>query len=114
MSAGRPDTVVLARIATRSCDGRPLLAAGVNLKSLAEGARPANAAARRGSAVAGVKVEILSRLRAIAGGRRLESLAPAANAGGKARPATTSVASSFPPFERLDANTPHTPVRQRI
>src|SRR5436189_5675005 len=52
----------LARTATRTCDGRPWSAAGVNLKSAIAGARPAKMAASRGSAPDGVKVEILSKL----------------------------------------------------
>src|SRR5688500_14980259 len=59
-SSGRvgPGVAPRARTATRTCDGRLLAAAGVNLKSVCEGDFPAKMAASRGSAPAGVKPEI--------------------------------------------------------
>src|SRR2546423_14352917 len=44
-----------ARIATRTCDGRPLAAAGVNLKSVSARPLPDSVAASLGSALPGVK-----------------------------------------------------------
>src|SRR3546814_17327578 len=55
------------------CSSDLFAAAGVNLKSAIEPARPANIAASRGSAEAGVKVEILSKLKEIAGARALDA-----------------------------------------
>ena len=82
-----------ARIATRTCDGRPLAGAGVNLKSVSERLLPARAAASFGSAFAGVNEDRLSRLSETAGGRFL--LAPVASAGVSASPAAATAASSW-------------------
>ena len=67
-SASRSPAWSAARIATRTCDGRPLAGAGVNLKSVSDSALPANAAASLGSALAGVKEEIGSKLSETAAG----------------------------------------------
>ncbi len=85
-----------ARIATRSCEGRPLAAAGVNLKSAIEPCLPAKIAASRGSAEAGVKVEIRSKLNEIAGGRPFWAAArPMAGVITSADAA--SISAAFPP-----------------
>ncbi len=92
-----PAAGVRALIATRICDGRPLAAAGVNLKSVSDDPRPAKAAASRGSALAGVKVDTGSKLSATAAGRLA---GPAARAGDSTRPAAANAVTSSAIFER--------------
>ena len=89
-------TAARARIATRTCEGRPLAGAGVNWKSVSDKPRPPRAAASFGSALAGVKEEIGSKLSDTAGGRFLTVVA--ANAGVSTRPAAASAATTFASF----------------
>src|SRR5205085_9942423 len=94
----------------RSCDGRPLAAAGVNLKSVRASGRLANAAASRGSPLAGVKEEIGSKLTATPAGFFLPwSGLLAASAGDSTSPAAASAATSLAPFEARTLSTPLTP-----
>ena len=65
----------------------------MNLKSVNERPRPASAAASLGSALAGVKEEIGSKLSATAGGRFFAVVA--ANAGVSTRPAAAIAATSL-------------------
>src|SRR5439155_8564010 len=95
--------VVRARIATRTCDGRPFAGAGVNLKSVSASPLPASAAASLGSALAGVKEEIGSKLRETAGGRFFE-FAVVANAGVSTSPPAASAASNLASVRLLSVN----------
>jgi hypothetical protein len=101
--------VVRARIATRTCDGRPLAGAGVNLKSVSDRLRPASAAASLGSALAGVKEEIGSKLSDTAGGRFFVVVL-AANAGVSTRPPAARAASSLACFRCANVNNAKLPV----
>src|SRR5689334_672407 len=83
-------------MATRTCEGRPLAGAGVNLKSVRERPLPASEAASFGSAFAGVNDERLSKLSEIAGGRFFALVA--ANAGVSTRPAAASAAAILASF----------------
>ena len=87
---------MLVRMATRTCDGRPLAGAGVNLKSVSASPLPAKAAASLGSAFAGVKEEIGSKLTDTAGARFL--VAVVANAGVSISPPAASAARSLASF----------------
>ena len=95
---GEPAEGARARIATRICDGRPLAAAGVNLKSESDDPRPAKAAASRGSALAGVKVETGSKLTATAAGLAFFARG-AARAGDSTRPAAANAVASLAVIE---------------
>ena len=86
-----------ARMATRICDGRPLGAAGVNLKSAAD-ALLAKAAASRGSAAAGVKLVTRSNETETAGGRFLASGLAEAMAGTSNSAPAASAPAIFPLF----------------
>src|SRR5688572_12380011 len=86
-----------ARIATRTCDGRLLAAAGVNLKSVRERPRLATEAASLGSAPPGVKVERGSKLTATAGAFLFTG---AATAGDSKRPTAETAASISALLER--------------
>ena len=81
-----------ARIATRTCDGRLLAAAGVNLKSVSDSPWLPNEAASLGSAPAGVKVESESKLTATGGAFFLTG---AAIAGDSKRPTAEPAASNL-------------------
>ena len=100
VAAGAEDESPRARIATRTCEGRPLGAAGVNLKSPIDVPRLANAAASFGSAVAGVKLLIGSKVSETAGGRRSLPGLPEATAGSStstaAAAAPAQIAALFP------------------
>src|SRR5688572_7026043 len=90
-------------MATRTCDGRLFDGAGVNLKSVSDALLPAKAAASRGSAVAGVKVETGSKLTATAGARFFDC-APA-RAGVSTRPAAANAVTVLANFDRPRCNT---------
>ena len=84
-------------MATRICDGRPLGAAGVNLKSATD-ALLANSAASLGSAVAGVKLVTRSNEIATAGGRFFASGLAMAMAGASSRAPAANAAATVPLF----------------
>src|SRR6185437_11257566 len=96
-----------ARIATRTCDGRPLAGAGVNLKSVSERLLPARAAASFGSALAGVNEDKVSKLSDTAGGRFFVLVA--ANAGVSTRPTAASAAASLASLFEASLNNRRTP-----
>src|SRR4051794_31427726 len=97
-----------ARIATRTCDGRPLAAAGVNLKSDSDRLLPASTAARRLSPLAGVNEEIGSKLKEMGAGRFLLAVV-VANAGVSTRPAAASATTSFASERLIALSKPRTP-----
>src|SRR5579884_2611878 len=104
--------MVRARIATRTCDGRPFAGAGVNLKSVRARLFPANAAASLGSPLAGVKEEIGSKLNDTAAGRFLELVA--ATAGVSTRPPAANAASTLASFLWAIFSTSEPLVRESI
>ncbi len=75
----------------------------MNLKSVSDRPLPARAAASLGSALAGVKEEIGSKLSETAGARFFDSLA--ANAGDRTSPAAASAATSLTSFLRAKFST---------
>src|SRR3954452_7718290 len=87
---------VRARVATRTCEGRFLAAAGVNLKSVSASALPDRAAASLGSALAGVKEETGSKLNVTAGACFFVGI-PVAIAGVSTRPAAAAAATNLDP-----------------
>src|SRR5258708_7629557 len=102
-----------ARIATRSCDERPLAGAGVNLKSLSDKPLPASEAASLGSEFAGVNDATGSKLRAIAGAAFV--VGGPGKAGLSMRPGGATAASSLASFRLASLNTTdELPVRESI
>ena len=99
-----------ARIATRSCDGRLLAAAGVNLKSAPEALPRLSEAASRGSADAGVKLISWEKDMERAGARRFCS--PAARAGESRTPAARAAAATFTAVERPKLRNPRLPLHK--
>src|SRR5690349_2043708 len=92
-------------MATRSCDGRPLAAAGVKWKSVSDSGLLAKAAARRRSPLAGVKDEIGSKLTATGAGRFFaEVVLLVANAGDSMRLAAARAVTNFADFEARAIN----------
>ena len=95
-------------MATRICDGRPFGAAGVNLKSAADGLL-AKAAASLGSAVAGVKLVTRSKEKETAGGRFLAASGLAEAMAGASSSAQAANAPVSVPLYLPHCNTTQTP-----